>query len=77
MSAVITCPACQRKARVSRSAVGKTVKCPGCGTPFLAVVDDTDPPPSRVPPELEEVSEPSPESAASPWFDPTERWRGS
>src|SRR5439155_1304110 len=47
MAVVVTCPACQRKARVPDAAVGKSVKCPGCGSTFPALSADATPPPTR------------------------------
>jgi hypothetical protein len=59
MPVVITCPACQRKARIPDTALGKMVKCPGCAATFPATIDDETP--ARHPPESEEVPEPAPE----------------
>src|SRR4051794_1422412 len=39
MPVVVTCPACQRKARVPRKSVGKSIRCPSCGNNFTAVGD--------------------------------------
>ena len=64
MPVVITCPACQRKARVPETAVGKTVKCPGCGTTFTATPDELNPP-SAQPPVENELPEPAAELPAS------------
>jgi hypothetical protein len=64
MPVVISCPACQRKARVPRKAIGKTIKCPSCGIMFLASRDDL-PPSPRYEPETEEAPEPSAEPATT------------
>jgi hypothetical protein len=64
MAVVVTCPACQRKARVPDAAVGKSVKCPGCGNTFPAVSADA-PPPFNDPTDL--ADEPAP--PASPEAD--------
>src|SRR5581483_3479093 len=45
MPIVITCPECRRKAKVPESALGKTVRCPGCGATFPATAEDAGPPP--------------------------------
>src|SRR5438477_9049795 len=67
MPVVITCPACQRKARVSRSALGKTVKCPGCGTTFQAAREEDDAAPApRNEPETEELPESPQREPATP-----------
>jgi hypothetical protein len=60
MPVVVTCPACQRKARVPNAAIGKTVKCPGCGAslPTTAAAAELTPPPTRLPPDLPDVPEP-------------------
>src|ERR1700689_168218 len=34
MSIVIACPSCEAKMKAPDSAVGKKVKCPGCGEPL-------------------------------------------
>jgi hypothetical protein len=47
MPVVVTCPTCQRKARVPSASVGKRVKCRRCGTTFPAVTADATPPPIR------------------------------
>src|SRR3954464_11723341 len=44
MPVVVTCPTCQRKARVPRSAVGKTIRCRGCGTSLPVIPADAAPP---------------------------------
>jgi hypothetical protein len=64
MAVVVTCPACQRKARVPDAAVGKSVRCPGCGNTFAAVSADA--PPFNDATELpdEPTSPPSPEEDA-------------
>ena len=59
MSAVVTCPACQQKARVPESMLGQPVKCPACGATFgapgeppateLAASPTPEPPPDRPP----------------------------
>jgi hypothetical protein len=54
MPVVVTCPACQRKARVPDAAVGKRVKCPDCGTSFPAVAADAAQP-TREPNDVPEV----------------------
>ncbi len=64
MPVVITCPACRRKARVPDTALGKTVKCPGCGATFPATLDDSTPLPAPPLVEEDEVPEPSPEPPA-------------
>src|SRR5262245_42474529 len=66
MPVVITCPACQRRARVSRKAIGKTIKCPSCGIMFLASRDDGPPPP---PAELEPEEAPGPTPESPPEDD--------
>jgi predicted Zn finger-like uncharacterized protein len=60
MPVVITCPACQRKARVPDSALGKTVKCPGCSTTFPAMFDDSLPPQATHSVEVEEAADSPP-----------------
>jgi len=58
---VVTCPACQRKARVPAASVGKRVKCPGCDAGFIAEVtssrDQADVP------ESSSIAEPSDDDA--------------
>jgi hypothetical protein len=56
MPVVITCPSCQRKARVPRAAIGKTIKCPSCGTNYPAVYSDL-PSTTRRPPVADEPSD--------------------
>ncbi len=36
MPEVTTCPQCRRRIRMPESALGRRVKCPGCGAPFVA-----------------------------------------
>jgi hypothetical protein len=56
---VNVCPACQRKVRVPRKAIGKTVRCPACGGAFEVTTDEATPQPALVA-DVEEV-EPSSE----------------
>jgi hypothetical protein len=58
---VITCPACQRKARVPAASVGKRVKCPGCDAGFVAELTSSRDPADG--PESSSVAEPSDDDA--------------
>lgn len=60
---VVICPACQRKARISDSAIGKNVKCPSCAATFPAVALDAPVTSSRNAAESDSTVEPSPVSA--------------
>lgn len=44
----IQCPSCNRKLRLPAELLGRRVKCPSCGTGFLAAATE-DPPPESVP----------------------------
>jgi predicted Zn finger-like uncharacterized protein len=65
MPVLTTCPACQRRVRVPSSAVGKTVKCPRCGTTFSALREDPTPAPARLPPDIDEAPTPPPIPASA------------
>ncbi len=49
MPETIRCPHCERKLRVPDNLLGRTVKCPGCATSFVAAVGE-EPPRSAPPP---------------------------
>jgi hypothetical protein len=57
MPVVITCPACQRKARIPNVARGKSVKCPSCGNTFTATGGDETS--GRQQSDLDETAEPA------------------
>jgi hypothetical protein len=56
MPVVVTCPTCQKKARVPRASVGKSVKCPSCGASFTADPGEPVAPPSHFPADLDDES---------------------
>jgi hypothetical protein len=56
MPVVITCPACQQKARVPDAMLGQSVKCPACAATFTAPADGSPPAP---PPITLTVAEPA------------------
>jgi hypothetical protein len=49
MPVVITCPACQKKARVPDAMLGQPVKCPACGAMFSAPANGTPADPATTP----------------------------
>jgi hypothetical protein len=59
MDNLTSCPSCNRPLRVPDSLVGQTVKCPGCGENFSAVLHEEAPapPPRRSAPEPEHFAE--------------------
>jgi hypothetical protein len=56
MPVVITCPACQQKARVPDTMLGQSVKCPACAATFTAPAEASPPTP---PPITLTVAEPA------------------
>ena len=63
MPVVVTCPTCQKKARVPDAMLGKSVKCPECGATFTVPADG--PPPVSPPPTVESAP-PEPSSRPLP-----------
>jgi hypothetical protein len=51
MPIVVTCPACQQKARVPEAMLGQTVKCPACEAAFPVPAEGAPPPTVEVVPE--------------------------
>jgi len=46
MPELTRCPECGKKLKVPDNLIGKQVKCPGCGKPFVASVLSAEPPPA-------------------------------
>lgn len=57
MAIAITCPSCKHSGRVPDTAVGRKIRCPKCGTPFLIEADGAAP---LTPPPAPSVPEPPP-----------------
>jgi hypothetical protein len=66
MSIAMPCPRCKAKLKGPDQLVGRTVKCPGCGTPVTVTADAIVPPVSAPkPPESKERAAPKPAPAAT------------
>lgn len=62
VTVTIECPSCHRRLRMPEVMVGRTVKCPACGTSFPAAVSPSEPspaPPEERSPAVEAPAEPS------------------
>lgn len=60
MAITTSCPSCSRALRVPDDLLGKNVKCPTCGTTFLAAAESAPPPAEEEPPAPAPARRPAP-----------------